>query len=399
MRSLDLTDLLHPTSIQDFLASVWERKPLFAPGRAERFCSLFDPEEVESAIRSAPDIGDARGAYCVRSDRSGTSEFPIHDEIAGRRSSTAALQGLHQGYTVVVSHVAHFHAKVSQLCSAVESKLQHPVGCNLYLTPSKARGFDPHFDLHDTFFMQIHGSKRWSLWRPTETLPDHYSELTNAAMPQGPPDLNITLTDGDVLYLPRGWIHTGVATDEMSLHLTLGVTTTSWADLLVEQVRTWARSNVQLRGSLPLAPDLDPNCRDISGSFLEMMDRFLHQPDTGTMAEEALQSLLVRRVEHHLPDLSPRLRRIAETDSWSLSTVVERRPGLAPAVEVTAVGTCRIVFLGSHVVGPREAEEAFRFIANHCQFEVSQLPALPDSAQLDLVKQLAVEGLLNVVRL
>lgn len=44
--------------------------------------------------------------------------------------------------------------------------------------------------------------------------------------------LNVILEEGDCLYIPRGFIHAGDAIDEGSIHLTLAISPTPWANIL-----------------------------------------------------------------------------------------------------------------------------------------------------------------------
>jgi lysine-specific demethylase/histidyl-hydroxylase NO66 len=125
------------------------------------------------------------------------------------------------------------------------------VGSNSYLTPLNSQGFAPHYDDVDVFILQLEGFKRWRVYPPInkkETLPRassrDYTEKEIEEM--GEEEIDMVLGPGDVLYLPRGWIHqaetvarpghlpkvTGVK-DDHSLHLTLSAMQNwSWADFL-----------------------------------------------------------------------------------------------------------------------------------------------------------------------
>src|SRR6185312_13785724 len=72
------------------------------------------------------------------------------------------------------------------------------------------------------------------------------------------PALDLVLEGGDVLYLPRGWLHSAAAEDEVSAHLTVGVhVVTRYA--LVEALTALVADDADLRASLPLGLDVaDP---------------------------------------------------------------------------------------------------------------------------------------------
>ncbi len=73
-------------------------------------------------------------------------------------------------------------------------------------------GVGPHFDSYDVFLLQIHGRRRWRIGR-----------LANPALQPGVPLKILTnfepeqewvLEPGDMLYLPPGWAHDGIAEGE-----------------------------------------------------------------------------------------------------------------------------------------------------------------------------------------
>ncbi|KAL3788220.1 hypothetical protein HJC23_004687 [Cyclotella cryptica] len=144
-------------------------------------------------------------------------------------------------------HSENIHAMLSLL----ESEFGCMVGSNAYLTPLNSQGFAPHYDDVDVFILQLEGFKRWRVYPPInkkETLPRassrDYTEKEVEEM--GEEEVDMVLGPGDVLYLPRGWIHqaetvtrpghlpkvTGVK-DDHSLHLTVSAMQNwSWADFL-----------------------------------------------------------------------------------------------------------------------------------------------------------------------
>lgn len=114
-------------------------------------------------------------------------------------------------------------------CARIGDRLGCHVQANAYRTPAGGQGFDHHYDVHAAVVWQQHGRKRWRLWPPLVVDPVgqvHGSRLrlTPAEVEElGPPVHDVVLGPGDVLHLPRGWVHDPRALDEPSLHLTLGL--------------------------------------------------------------------------------------------------------------------------------------------------------------------------------
>ena len=144
----------------------------------------------------------------------------------------------------------HEHSdRVHALLSLLESEFGCMVGSNAYLTPLHSQGFAPHYDDVDVFVLQLEGYKRWRVYAPMnkrETLPRSSSrDYTEKEMGDEEALMDVTLGPGDVLYLPRGWIHqaetvsrpssytSGMKSDRHSLHLTISAMQNwCWADFL-----------------------------------------------------------------------------------------------------------------------------------------------------------------------
>ena len=77
---------------------------------------------------------------------------------------------------------------------------------------SDGGGVGPHVDSYDVFLLQVQGRRRWRIARPgaVELVPDvPLKILANFA-----PEQEFLLEPGDMLYLPPGWAHDGVADGE-----------------------------------------------------------------------------------------------------------------------------------------------------------------------------------------
>lgn len=85
------------------------------------------------------------------------------------------------------------------------------------------------------------------------------------------------LRAGDVIYLPRGWLHSATADSEVSAHLTVGVHVVT-RFLLVEAMLATLANDPRLRASLPAGVDLAdparlaPHIETVLGVMREVFD-------------------------------------------------------------------------------------------------------------------------------
>ncbi|CAL8072348.1 unnamed protein product [Calicophoron daubneyi] len=134
------------------------------------------------------------------------------------------------------------------------------VGANVYLTPPASQGFAPHYDDIEGFVMQLEGTKLWRVYAPRnsyETLP-RTSSPNLSELELGEPILTVNLEPGDMLYIPRGFIHQACTpSDRHSLHITVSTYQKhTWGDLLSSllpvALQSAIESNVSFREGLPV---------------------------------------------------------------------------------------------------------------------------------------------------
>lgn len=255
-------------SLETF-ADSWGREPLItrAADLPTDVTDLFGPDALDELVsrrglrtpfmrvaKSGSDIPAARWT------RGGGTGATVEDQV----SDDDLLTALADGATLIAQGLHRTWPPLVDFCQALMAELGHPVQANSYLTPPQNRGFDPHFDVHDVFVVQVSGRKRWIIHRPVLDIPLRSQEWRDhldatAARAQEEPYLDIVLETGDVLYLPRGWVHSAEALGEISTHVTLGVhpwTRMTLAQDLVDEALGRLADDATVREALPVG--LDP---------------------------------------------------------------------------------------------------------------------------------------------
>ncbi len=156
-----------------------------------------------------------------------------------------------RGATIVLQALHVYHPPLARFCRELERDLGHPTQANAYYTPRSAQGFKLHHDTHDVFCIQVEGEKRWLVYAPVLELPLRRQKYAKELGEPGEPVLDVTLRPGDMLYLPRGWLHQAMTSASHSLHLTIGVSTYIWLDALKAALDDAAQHEVDLRRAVP----------------------------------------------------------------------------------------------------------------------------------------------------
>jgi bifunctional lysine-specific demethylase and histidyl-hydroxylase NO66 len=294
------------------------------------------------------------------------------------------------GFTVVINHVHRRSAAVGQLCRSLQVALHHPVGANLYLTPAGAQGFRPHVDTHDVLIAQLHGTKEWHVSDPTVQLPLAQRKPGRQPLVGA---RTYELHPGDTFYLPRGYLHEAVTARGSSLHLTIGIHAFRWLDVLAEALDIWAEDDIAPRTALPpgfLDQELDPQ------KFVELADHLRAALADPTLAERAKARIGSRLVAG---DIAAEHGRFGSLDAVAALTDESRvaRPPEVLALVRTTEDAATVEFAGNFVTGPVLISPALKYIAEHGEFMVRQLPGeLSTQDRIDLVARLIGEGLLEV---
>jgi hypothetical protein len=283
---------------------------------------------------------------------------------------------------------------LQDLCQSIATELSAGVQVNVYLTPPGERALDTHYDTHDVFVLQTHGTKRWRIYDSPFRLPllEHpYRASDNWKI--GPPLKELTLEPGDFIYLPRGYLHDAASLDSTSLHLTVGIKPVTWSSVLLDAVRWATDRDPRLRESLPPGFTVNEQLRTQSETRLrELVASLVDQMDAKAIIDDAANRALLAAY----PSLDRHLLDLEDERSVTLETAIRRRPNIPWQLS----GDDEHVYLRFHgkvIRMPAEVTEELRFITQAERFTAQDLPGELDSpGRLVLVRRLLREGFVTV---
>src|SRR5262245_32643442 len=249
--AFDLGRLLHPLDPRGFKKAYWEKRPL----RLVRECSGYYDELF--SLRQLDDLlahSGIRGGELRVLSRG--QETPIRSLMAsGHNGEVGALEYLYAQYrdgkTIAVNAFGQCTSPLREFCRTLAPEFSARVQINAYLSPPNEQGLGTHYDTHDVFVLQIWGSKHWRLHEGGFSLPLFQHPYPRAGEP-GPVVEEFDLEQGDLLYLPRGCVHTASAGRTASLHLTVGIHPIPWATVLTGVLQAAVKQDRRFRESLPL---------------------------------------------------------------------------------------------------------------------------------------------------
>lgn len=366
-----LAFLLQPAgvTVQDFYRSYWEKKPLFVRASSKthrhRLDGLLSLDGIRRMLHDHPmaygkDLNVTKYTMDPATGlqrRQTLDLLPETSNDAGDGDNEHGNQEEEEHQEYIVSDPGqvwkHFrdgctlrllcpqeHAdNVHALLSLLEVEWGCMVGSNAYLTPPNAsQGFAPHYDDIEAFCLQLSGRKRWKVYPPLpgEKLPRASSrDFTTEDIKEWETEqvLDITLSPGDLLYMPRGWIHQACTLegsssstskgkdDGHSLHLTVSAMQQwAWVDLLEVLLPEALTAAANSESSTALREGLPRNFLDYMGAIhddskqSEVLNNSNGAQKTaeGMEAEDKLAASIKAAQEHFRDEAKNRIMRVAK---------------------------------------------------------------------------------------
>ena len=235
--------ILAPITLDEFYRDYFEKKPLVVTAASKkikpRYSDLLTLESIKALTeKHSMYYGRDLNVTKYKKGEDGVKRRITLDKVSGDDDSdgdesrgvlvdnSELWSNYDNGCTIRLLCPHKYNDAIQSLLSTLELEFHCMVGANAYLTPAhSSQGFAPHYDDIDAYCLQLQGSKRWKVYEPTVKLPRTSSEdFTTKDLEDMEPVLDVTLEEGDLLYMPRGWIHQACTlrdNNKHSLHLTV----------------------------------------------------------------------------------------------------------------------------------------------------------------------------------
>jgi lysine-specific demethylase/histidyl-hydroxylase NO66 len=235
--------------VSDFFARIYEREALVvAHNDPSRFNGLLSIDDVDRIVTST----DLREGRLDLANAARTLARSAYVDSAGYIDRGAVAELHRDGATIILQQAHQLDPELGRFCRGLEHVFSAHVQTNIYLTPPNAQGFRTHYDNHDVLVIQTAGEKTWRLYEKPIDTPFRGENFEQGKYQSGELKQEFVLKTGDCAYVPRGLMHDALTSgDEPSVHITVGLITRTWADLMLEAVSEVALRTPELRRSLP----------------------------------------------------------------------------------------------------------------------------------------------------
>ena len=312
--------LVAPMARDEFLNGVMGRRHEVFRGPDDRFQSLLSLAELDQIFGSYgvrhPDIKLVAAERDVHASEYTWRDGLIDPMRAGRLFA--------EGCTVIFDGLHHRHASVQLLCGELSRQLNTRTQANIYLTPPKSQGFRTHYDSHDVLILQIEGTKQWRMYDGGPVAPFNADRFDPSRDAAGAESASLRLEPGDVLYIPRGQMHSASSDDVASVHITLGVIAYTWAELLTACISELADRQPEWRSELPIGFSQTAGREQVAAGLAERLASLQESIDLETVLTARLRDV----DSQFRPPVQDILRQGLAASSVEDDDQVEVRPGL-----------------------------------------------------------------------
>ena len=378
-------DLLGALPEANFCERIWCKRPVHlireSPGFYGHLLSLLDLERYlsmrelfERHSLTTPEQGHGLPHPPPRS----LSEL-YERLLSGRALRIRNMETFLHPSEPLVALVNSIERALGQSCDSI----------SCYVSNAGARGLGPHHDETEIFTLQISGEKRWRIYHRD----DSAEPRTHLASTLGAPRADFVLKPGDLLYVPRGWVHE-VTSEVASFSLTIVFRPVDWRALPEILLERLANSPV-FREPLPNVLGRERNSDAWQQQFerrVHLMRAALAELTPQDVIDSAARSVLSRTTLPAVPQLSA----ILSLERVTADTLLRKRPGIVAHLTVDGAHARLLLPGGYSVTTSARAEPALRqLLDGHEPFRVREMHAsLGSEAKLVLARRLVAAGLL-----
>lgn len=222
-------ELLGGLTPREFMRRYWQRAPLLVRGAFAR--SRLPTRDELFALASRDDVE----SRLVRKRSSGWSlehgPFARADLPSPRR----------RGWTLLVQGVDLHDDRARALFDAFRFVPDARLDDVMISWASDGGGVGPHVDSYDVFLLQVHGVRRWRIAHRYDPALDERAPLK--VLRRFTPEREHVLAAGDLLYLPPGWAHDGIAVGGECMTCSVGMRAPQRGELAGELAQRLAETH------------------------------------------------------------------------------------------------------------------------------------------------------------
>ncbi|ALD03342.1 cupin [Acinetobacter sp. TTH0-4] len=190
---------------EQFLTEYWQKKPLLVRNALPEIKNLLEPADVMELA-----LDENINARLIKQK----DKDPNHWSVKSSPLMKADFQKMPKLWTLLIQAVDHYSFDLAELWKKFPFIPQWRRDDIMVSYAPKGGSVGKHFDFYDVFLVQGHGHRRWQLGQMCDADSEIVAGQPLKLLPEIQIHFDEILAPGDLLYVPPGLAHYGVAEDD-----------------------------------------------------------------------------------------------------------------------------------------------------------------------------------------
>ncbi|MDQ8954073.1 cupin domain-containing protein [Acinetobacter rudis] len=198
-------DVLGGISAEQFLTEYWQKKPLLIRAAMPEIDGMLHPDDIHALA-----LEEHVSARLIKQ----RDKDPNQWSVKSSPLSKSDFQKMPQKWTLLVQAVDQYSLELSALWKKFPFIPQWRRDDVMVSYAPQGGSVGQHFDFYDVFLVQAYGQRRWQLGQMCDENTEFVPKQPLKLLPEMQVSFDEVLNPGDLLYVPPGLAHFGVAENE-----------------------------------------------------------------------------------------------------------------------------------------------------------------------------------------
>ncbi|QIO05717.1 ribosomal protein uL16 3-hydroxylase [Acinetobacter shaoyimingii] len=198
-------EVLGGITAEQFLSEYWQKKPLLVRNALPEIAGLLEPNDVMELA-----LEDEVTARLIKQKDKDPNQWTVKSSPLIKGD----FQKMPKLWTLLVQAVDHYSFDLAEMWNKFPFVPQWRRDDIMVSYAPKGGSVGKHFDFYDVFLVQGYGHRRWQLGQMCDENTEFVAGQPLKLLPAMDVHFDEVLAPGDLLYVPPGLSHYGVAEDE-----------------------------------------------------------------------------------------------------------------------------------------------------------------------------------------
>lgn len=278
-----LLDVLGNITAEQFLAEYWQKKPLLVRNAIPEITDLLEPKDVMELA-----LDENITARLIKQKDKDPNQWSVKSSPLIKGD----FQKMPKLWTLLVQAVDHYSFDIAEMWRKFPFVPQWRRDDIMVSYAPQGGSVGKHFDFYDVFLVQGHGHRRWQLGQMCDESTEFVAGQPLKLLPEIEVSFDEILAPGDLLYVPPGLAHYGVAEDEC-LTYSFGFRMPNVADMMDSVGDTFSKYDTLSNPLQDIKRDQATAIGEITSSELDYMrEKLLAQLQSPHHLNDALMCLI-----------------------------------------------------------------------------------------------------------